>query len=327
MKKAIVNALIAVVIFIFAGVLSSLPAFSSDVISSEKMKITIGYCPSGMLETSVAKEKQFYKKYLPNVEVEWQYALYSQHLIYHWIAGKMEIAYMGDMPSIILQNKMHNTRWVSVAVHPHGQVAAIFVPHGSKITTLKELDGKSIATAVASSHHRILEVIAKAEDINISIVHMNPDEGLESLKKGEIDAVCYWPPFIELAKYNNIGRVLIDDAVKYEPEVNAVWPLIVSESLATNHPGIVKGFVKADTDLHEFMREHPDEAAEIVYRALEKKLPLQVIKASLSSYRYSEKLEQEHIDTMQRGIDFLKSNGAIEPGFQAARWADMRFTE
>ena len=35
---------------------------STDVITTEKMKIVWGYCPYGMLETSVMKQKQFYKK-------------------------------------------------------------------------------------------------------------------------------------------------------------------------------------------------------------------------------------------------------------------------
>ena len=43
--------------------ISSVPAFAgtlikSDVITTDKMKITWGYCPYGMLETSVMKEKK-----------------------------------------------------------------------------------------------------------------------------------------------------------------------------------------------------------------------------------------------------------------------------
>ena len=66
---------IAVCMFVFVFVLVSAPAFAalikSDVISTEKMTVVWGYCPYGMLETSVMKVKKFYKKYLPNVDVEW----------------------------------------------------------------------------------------------------------------------------------------------------------------------------------------------------------------------------------------------------------------
>ena len=68
----------------------AIPAMASDVITDKKMKITIGYCPYGMLETAVMKEKKFYEKYMPNVEVEWFFGLYSVHLINNWIAGKLE---------------------------------------------------------------------------------------------------------------------------------------------------------------------------------------------------------------------------------------------
>lgn len=314
-------------IMIFVLTLTGLPALASEVISTKKMKITIGYCPTGMLETSVAKEKKFYKKYLPNLEVEWHKALYSQHLIYPWLSGKIEVAYMGDMPSIILQNKIRNTRWVSVAVYAHGQAAAILVPHNSTIKTVKDLDGKSVGTAASSSHHRILQVLAKAENIKINMVHMMPNDGFERLRKGGIDAICYWPPFIDLAKYNKVGRVLLDDFVRYEPEVNAIWPLVVSQRFAAEHPEIVRGLVKADNDLHQFMHQQPEAAAAIVYKELEQEFPLPVVKASLARYRYSDKLGPEHIEIMQRDIDFLKSIGIIETGFLASQWANINFTK
>jgi len=38
--------------------------------------------------------------------------------------------------------------------------AAVFVSDASKVTSVKELDGKTIATAIGSSHHRIMDVIA-----------------------------------------------------------------------------------------------------------------------------------------------------------------------
>lgn len=320
-----IKTIIGFLIFVF--ILTVLPASALDVISREKMRITIGYCPTGMFETSVARAKKLYKKYLPNVEVEWLKAEYSQHLLAPWLAGKIEIAYLGDMPSITLQNKIRNTKWVSVAVYAHGQVANILVSNNSKIKTIRDLEGKTIVTAAASSHQRILEVFAKAENLKINIIHAMPADGFEMLRKGEIDAVCYWPPFIDLAIYNNEARVLLADFVKYEPEVNAIWTLLVSEKFAASHPEIVRGLVKADIDLHKFMRQQPEEAAAIVYEELERKIPLEVVKASLARLRYSDKLEEEHIKTMQREIDFLKSIGVIDTGFQASEWADPSFTK
>lgn len=305
----------------------SLFAADQEVISAERLKIKIGYAPFGMLETSVAKAKQFYKKYLPNVEIEWISGIYSIYLINKWIEGELEISYLGDMPAIVLQNRVRNTKWVSTAVYPHGHVAAIYVPHDSKIKSIKQLDGATIATGIGSSHHRILDVFAAAENIQFKILNRNPDEGLVDLREGVVDAVCYWPPYLEMIRYRNLGRTLLADFVKYEPEVNAIWPLVVSEGFARQHPKIVKGLVRADQDLHAFMVQYPEEAAQIVYRELDEKIPLPVVKSSLASYRYTDKLEKEQIETMQRGIDFLQSQGIIRNGFRAADWADSSFTE
>lgn len=321
---------VVVCMFLFVFVLISAPAFAqlikSDVITTEKMTITWGYCPYGMLETSVMKSKQFYKKYLPNVDVDWFFGLWSVHLINNWIAGKLEIAYLGNMPAVMLQAKVGNTKWVGVAVYPHGDVGAIFVPKDSPIKNVKELDGATVATGVGSSHHRILEEIAKQEGIKFNIVSQNPEVAVGNLEAGKLDAFCYWPPYIELCKYKGIGKCIEPcNAKKYEPYVNAIWPILVSDNFAKKHPKIVKGLIRADNDLHDFMVNHPDEAAEIVHKELEGKLPLEALKASLARYQYSNELTDEHIEVMQRDIDFLHSKGFLKKHFKAVDWADNSF--
>lgn len=308
--------------------LSYLSASSGpEVISEEKAKIIIGYCPFGMMQTSVAKAREFHKKYLPNVEVEWEFGLYSIHLINKWIEGGLEIAYLGDMPAIILQSRLRNTKWVSVAVSARGKVASIFVPNDSPIKSIEQLDGKSIATGIGSSHHRILKVFGAAEGIRFKVINRTPDEVMVDLKERKVDAACCWPPYVELIKYHHIARMLLPDFTKYEPEVNAIWPLIVSERFAREHPLIVKGLARADRDLHRFMVEQPDKAAEIVYKELEEAIPLSVVKASLATYGYTEKLGEEQIETMQKGIDFLTSEGFIKEGLKAADWLDGSFSK
>jgi len=292
----------AVCVFLCIFVLASVPAFAdklikTDVISTEKMTITWGYCPYGMLETSVMKVKKFYKKYLPNVDVDWFFGLWSVHLINNWIAGKLEIAYLGNMPAVMLQAKVGNTKWVGVAVYPHGEVGAIFVPKGSPIKDVKELDGATVATGVGSSHHRILEEVARQEGIKFNIVSQNPEVAVGNLEAGKLQAFCYWPPYIELCRYKGIGKCLEPcHTKKYEPHVNAIWPILVSERFA-----------------------------EIVHKELEGKLPLEALKASLARYQYSNELTHEHIEVMQRDIDFLESKGFLKKHFKAADWVDNSF--
>ena len=324
MKKAII--FLMMVIFVLTTIPASAQLIKTDIISTEKMKIVWGYCPYGMLETSVMKVKKFHKKYLPNVEVDWFFGLWSVHLINNWIAGKLEIAYLGNMPAVMLQAKVKNTKWVGVAVYPHGDVGAIFVPKDSKIKNVKELDGATMATGVGSSHHRILEEIARQEGIKFDIVSQSPEVAVGNLEAGKLEAFCYWPPYIELCIEKGVGKCLEPcNANKYEPYVNAIWPLLVSERFAEKHPKIVQGLVRADNDLHDFMVNHADEAAQIVFEQLEKKIPIESLKRSLARYKYSNELTKEHIEVMQRDIDFLYEKKFLKKHFKAADWADSSF--
>jgi ABC-type nitrate/sulfonate/bicarbonate transport system substrate-binding protein len=207
-------------------------------------------------------------------------------------------------------------------------VGAIFVPSNSKIQSVKELNGKSVATGVGSSHHRILEEVMKQEGIKFDILNQAPEVAIGNLEAGKIDAFCYWPPYLEMCKQKNIGRILPPGNLKkYEPYVNAIWTIMVSENFSTKYPKITKGIVKADMDLHKFMREKPDEAAQIVFKELEEKIPLQVLKASLASYDYADRFDQEHIDVMQRDIDFLFSKGFVKKEIKASEWADTSYVK
>jgi len=322
---------VAVYVFMSIFLLVSIPAFAkglitTDVISTEKMTVAWGYCPYGMIETSVMKEKKFYKKYLPNVDVDWFFGLWSSHLINNWIAGKMEVAYLGNMPAIMLQSRVMNTKWVGTALYHTGTNGAIFVPKDSKITSIKQLDGATIATGIGSSHHRILEEVAKQEGIKFKIVSQNPEVAVANLQAGNLDGFCYWPPYIELCKYKDIGKCLPPcNLSKYEPGINQIWPILVSDNFAKKYPKITQGLIFADNDLHHFMVEHPDEAANIIYKALEEKIPLEALKKSLARYHYSDKIGDDEIEIMQRDIDFLYEAKIIRKHFKAKDWADPTF--
>lgn len=338
-RKTIIGVLIlSLLVAVLAGCQSNPPSNDvskdeptasqdSQVISDEKMKITIGYAPFGMMSTAVAKQKEFYKKYLPNVEVEWFFGLYSVHLINNWIGGGMEISYLGDMPAIMLQAKKGDTVWVSNANYQKGKVASIFVRKDFPGTSVKDLNGKTIATGVGSSHHRIIDVIAKKEGITYNLVNQTPEVAMPNLESGRIDAMIFWPPYSDMARKQGVGKELLADATAYEPEVNGVWPLVVSEDFAAKHPKIVEGLVKADQDVHKFMKENPDEAADIVFKELEQKIPLDVVKQSLASYGYTDSFDQEHIDTMQKAIDFLTSKNLLENPFKAQDWANFSYVK
>ncbi len=311
----------------FFLVSSSVAAMASDVITDKKMKLVVGYCPYGMLETSVMKEKKFYQKYMPNVEVEWFFGLYSVHLINNWIAGKLEFAYLGNMPAVMLQGKMKNTKWVGSAVYTKGDNGAMIVPKGSTAKSIRDLAGKTIATGIGSSHHRLLEVAQKQENIKFNIVNQAPEVAIGNLEAGKLDGFFYWPPYIDMATFRGVGDLLPPGNFRqYEPYVNAIWPIVVSESFAKKNPGVVRAFVKGDQDLHRFMTEHPDEAAQIVFKETEGKLPLEVLKASLARYQYASAIEKEHIDVMQADIDFLHGNKYLKDHFKAADWVDTSFS-
>src|SRR5205085_5262173 len=72
------------------------------------VKLVVGYQPFYTQAWSgvVMRGKKYYEKYLPKgSEVEFQIGLQSAIIVNNMLAGKQNIGYMGDMPSIVSTTK------------------------------------------------------------------------------------------------------------------------------------------------------------------------------------------------------------------------------
>ena len=87
------------------------------------------------------------------------------------------------------------------------QPDAIFATEGSGITTLKDLEGKKIATATFSSSNVTWPLIVKANGVDpakVKLLKVDPGALAPMLAAGQVDATINWstvaPPFVQAAR-------------------------------------------------------------------------------------------------------------------------------
>ena len=96
----------AAAIFAALSALFAAPAMAADIDYGKPgapVKLVVGYQPYYTQSWSgvVMRGKKFYEKYLPKgSDVEFQIGLQGAIIVNNMLAGKQNIGYMGDMPSI-----------------------------------------------------------------------------------------------------------------------------------------------------------------------------------------------------------------------------------
>src|SRR5213079_3439485 len=93
------------------GTCMVVPALAADIDYGKPgtpVKLVVGYQPYYTQAWSgvVMRGKKFYEKYLPKgSEVDFQIGLQGAIIVNNLLAGKQNIGYMGDMPSIVSTTK------------------------------------------------------------------------------------------------------------------------------------------------------------------------------------------------------------------------------
>ncbi len=141
----------------------------------EPIQLVIGYQPYYTESWSgvIMRDKKFYEKYLPKGStVEFQIGLQGAIIVNGMLAGKVDIGYAGDMPSIVAtsHSDVRDIRIVSVLGTGFDQCNAFLVrtdapQFKSPDEALKWLDGKIVAVPKGSCTDRFAQAVFKEKNL------------------------------------------------------------------------------------------------------------------------------------------------------------------
>jgi NitT/TauT family transport system substrate-binding protein len=284
--------------------------------SKEVVKIGIGYqAPTAQTWGAlIIKNKKLYEKYLQEkypdkvFEIEWFNSPSGPPLTNNMIAGKLQLALMGDMPILINGEQGQTSRnYKSVFLAFDGKGAggknqAILIPKGSN-TKIEDLKGKTISTILGSSAHRMLLVALDKYGLtnDVTIVNQDVTVGMSNIEQNKITAHATWEPYPSLIQTKGIGDVLLDGS---ETNVDYLDGVVADRTWVENNQGYAVAFLKALIDSHKFIRENPEEAARIFHE--ETQYPLDVTQKVVQNIRFDAAIYTKDITTLEGSRDFLK---------------------
>jgi NitT/TauT family transport system substrate-binding protein len=201
----------------------------------------------------------------------------------------------------------------------------------SPIKTIADLKGKKIGYTNPRSTSQALATLVlqsaglKTEDVEL-VKTGGFGEGVAALDTGLVDAAPVPEPL--WSKYKDQYRPIARATEILPPIANVVG--VASMSQAESKGDFIRGVIRARIKAVQFMKDHPDEAGDIVAKAynLEPEVARNAVRALISSK--TDGLDywgsgQIHLGGLEKAIEVQKMVGAISGDVDAKSLVDTRF--
>jgi NitT/TauT family transport system substrate-binding protein len=209
----------------------------------------------------------------------------------------------------------------------------ILTPAGG-VTTLKGLEGKTLAAPQSTGTYRLARAILK-EMNGIDIERTtkiqnvdNPAASVTLVMANRADAGLSWEPSVSAGLHRAPDmRVLFNAGEEYRKKVGQDLPFFgvaIRKEVVARDPGIAAKVDRAFADCIAGILGNVDEAVNLV--GAKSGIPLEVMKAAISSgrlqFKHSSMADEKGRKALMTGADFLVRNGmlprSLDSGFFAA---------
>ncbi|MCK9151260.1 ABC transporter substrate-binding protein [Methanobacterium alcaliphilum] len=308
-------------IILFIIILLIASAFWNIFAPGEQNVIKVAYLPTDHnAALLVGKNNKTYEKNGLNVKTVQINT--GSNIVDAVASGDVDIGYAGITPVMQGISKGVPIKVVG-AVNLEG--SGIVVEPNSNITRTADLKGKKIATPGVSSIQQIL-LLYELQKYNITpeevnIISINVYNIPSSLAAHKVDAYISYEPFVSLAPYRNIGKVLIysNDILKDHP----CCVIIASEKFIKENPQELDKFLKIHQQSTQYVNTHPNETANIINAELITNLEIEAF--SLTHIKFVSSIDKSFQKKVLEFAEIEKNLGYLNKNLTAEDIFDTQF--
>jgi NitT/TauT family transport system substrate-binding protein len=229
---------------------------------------------TGAWDSVILREREIWKKWLPaGSTVEWKRNLIGPPVITELLAGKQQLGYIGDNPSILSVTKRDIAELDLVAINTTSPArmcgniivrkdAPAFAGYKDAFAWLK---GKTLAAPKGSCADRLGQIVVKQAGITVNWQQLAPEVTITSLEAGKIDAAVMFEPYASKALFDGVGRFAVSPAIYGETDANGI---IVRRDFIDRNRAAVVAWLKADIEALLFLRDNPVETVHMLKKQL-----------------------------------------------------------
>jgi NitT/TauT family transport system substrate-binding protein len=204
----------------------------------------------GLLEHFLPREGRYSTT---RFQIEWQDFTSGSPIVQSLQSEQLDFGVLGDYPLLLAamgSSGSHQpaTQLVSfVSINPDGRGNAVIVPQESRLGSIEDLSGRTIAVPWESSAHGMIIRVLSDADL-LSKVNLTTLDNLtlhlaeHSYTDNVVDGYGHFAPFWTIASRQRQFRRLFDG---YATGLPAFYGVVVRSSFAQKHPDIVVAYLRA----------------------------------------------------------------------------------
>lgn len=237
----------------------------------EPIKLVIGYQPywTPGFAPAILRSKEMWRKYLPaGSTVEFQVGLQGAIIVNAMLAGKQQIGYMGEMPSIVAvtKNQVADLKMVAVLGMSQDVCNVLLVrkdapAFNSPAEAIQWVNGKQFATPRGACSDRFAQTMFRKAKVQPAVYSNQSIEVISTnFKAGKIDAAVVWEPTATKLIEEGIAKRVASGVNVGESDGGFV---VMRADLIKQRPDVAKGWLQAELDAQMFTLD-PKNAKELM---------------------------------------------------------------
>ncbi|MFB7775404.1 ABC transporter substrate-binding protein [Streptomyces bauhiniae] len=241
-------------------------------------------------------------------------------------AGAVDVGGVGNTPPVFAAGAGSKISVVA-AWHGTSRGDAILVRDSSKLTSPKQLKGRSVAVAQGSSAHYQLVASLEAAGLqlkDIKVKYLQPADALAAFNSGKVDAWAVWDPYTSQVLQGKQGRVLTTgDGVTNGLSFQVASPAALRNS---KKAAAVKDYLARLRRAQDWVHGHQEEWAKVW--AKDTGLPYEVALASVrrtNATRVAVAVDKPLVASEQRIADTFTELNLIPKKVDFGDFVDARF--
>jgi len=201
-----------------------------------------------------------------------------------------------------------------VGAPPDGDNSGLFAAKGTTITSISDLEGKTVAINALSNVHDVAiksaMLKAGADPSKVKFLEVALPDMVAALQTKRVDAIAVGEPFVTAAKAAGFAQVLYT----YKEGYAAGTPIgsyFASKQFASKNPNTIKAFQTALAKSVDYAKAHPDEARAVM-KEYTQIPPATLEKVTLGTYDSA--IDDGSIDAL---VKLMTQTGTIKNGVPA----------
>ncbi|MEK3686779.1 ABC transporter substrate-binding protein [Paenibacillus sp. FSL R10-2736] len=232
------------------------------------------------------------------------------------LAGRADVATTGDTPQLLTRAAGNKTKLIGFTVT---QNESYLLGKKNGVSTVKELEDKTIAVVKGSIMHRYVVGLLKENNIKANIINMGWPDSYAALARGDIDAFA--PAAYDYTSYRMAeeeGYPVLDRGIDHPPLLGTSVT-VAREEFLNQYPDFLEAWNAARTAALEDLKSKPDEYYAYISEITGTPIDVAPILYPIELIADTE-ISEQGIERLRLAKDFLQEEKLAAGDFDLEQW-------